>query len=524
MKKKIILLLLAVAIAFHNGISAQNNGGSIDFTDLYGPAVTCYYGTYNHPYSRKGVVQGRHTLITAQAYDHHTGDELPLLPEGVDRVIRLGNESCGAEAESISYRFTVDYFKSILLLKFAVVLEDPNHYDFQQPRFTLKVMNSKNELVEDCALYDVTADGHIPGFNSYDDPTCMIVRWRPWTNLGIDLSPYIGQEVVVQFTTYDCKEGGHFGYAYFTASCIENHLSFVECEGRDVTLTAPDDFLYYLWDDGSSHQTNSYHVEGDDIDASCQIISATGCQFTLHAHISSVENLPTEDYIVYDTICLDDPYQDNYFDLPPQTNKGDFIFLNTLFDVNLCSDDTDITLFLHVTDEHSYFTDDIEGLKEVHVSTNLNTGVYNYRITPIPNVSRYIWTLSNENWICKPNGAECQITVLTPEKATLSVMVENHCNIDMRSIDLNASFFDVDDMAETVHDMFPNPAKDIITVVGDDIQTIEFFDKYGRIVKQLNFSGSNEETIDVSDLDNAVYIVNIQYSDNKLIKQLVVAK
>ena len=519
--KNITLFLLALAVAFCEGLSAQNNGGCIDFTDLYSSAVTCWSGYFDDPYMCHGVVDGRHTLITItdQGFDHNTGGNLPFLPPGENRVIRLGNDHSDREAEAISYRFTVDYFKSILLLKFAVVLEDPNHDSSEQPRFVVKVTNSNNQLVEECAQYDVTAAGNIPGFNSQGN-----VRWRPWTNLGIDLSPYIGQEVVVEFITYDCDQGAHFGYAYFTATCIENHLSFVECEGRDVTLTAPDDFLYYLWDDGSTSQTNDYYVEGQSLDVACRIVSATGCQFTLNAHITVEDNLPTEDIIVYDTVCLGDPYHENYFDLPPQMDKGDFIFLNTLFDVNLCSDDTDITLFLHVTDERPEFTSNIEGLKEVHVSTNLNTGIYNYRINPISNIREYVWTLSNDNWIIKPDGTECQIIVLTPEKATLSVKAINSCGYDMRSIDLNASFFDVDDMTETIYDMFPNPANDKITVLGHGIQAVEIIDKYARTVKRLSFSDSDEETIDVSDLDNAVYIVNIQYSDNKLIRQLVVAK
>ena len=519
MKKIFLSILLLLVAGFSVGLSAQNNDGCIDFTDLYGPAVTCWSGFFDDPHLHQGVVQNRHTLITHQGYDPNTGNNLPVLPEGENRVIRLGNNLSDREAEAISYRFTVDYFKSILLLKFAVVLEDPNHDPSEQPRFVVRVTNSNNQLVEECAQYDVTAAGHIPGFNSHGK-----VRWRPWTNLGIDLSPYIGQEVNVEFITYDCDRGAHFGYAYFTATCLENHLSFVECDDRNVILTAPDDFQSYHWDNGSTNQTCSYYVEGESLDVSCRIVSATGCQFTLNAHITVEDNLPTEDLVVYDTICLGDSYQDNYFDLPPQMDKGDFIFLNTLFDVNLCSDDTDITLFLHVTDERPQFKSDIEGLKEVHVSTNLNTGIYNYRINPISNIREYVWALSTDNWIIKPDGTECQITVLTPEKATLSVKAINSCGYDIRFIELNASFFGVDDMNEKVCDMFPNPAKDKITVVGNGIQTVEILDKYGRTVKKIGCSGSDEETIDVSDLDNAVYIVNIQYSNNRLIKQLVVAK
>ena len=112
-------------------------------------------------------MEGRHTLITQQGTDPHTGDQLPLLPPGESAVIRLGNVRTGAEAEAITYRFIVEDDAAVLLLKFAVVLEDPGHEAIYQPRFVVRVLDGNGQLVESCAEYDVSAGAGIQGFETY---------------------------------------------------------------------------------------------------------------------------------------------------------------------------------------------------------------------------------------------------------------------------------------------------------------------------------------------------------------------
>ena len=330
-----------------------------DFMDLHGSCVTCNYGTTRNPFQNTGIVNGRHTLITQQGSDPNTGGQLPLLPPGESAVIRLGNERVGAEAEAITYRFIVEDDAAILLLKFAVVLEDPNHSAIFQPRFVVRVLDGNGNLVEDCAEYDVSAGAGIPGFQTYSGWYGGCVRWRPWTNVGIDLSHFVGQEVRVQFVTYDCNLYGHFGYAYFMASCISNRLELVSCNGQTVTLAAPPDFESYHWSNGSTQRTTQFTVTGQSLDAYCDITSATGCQFTLCAHISNETGLPTNDMTVYDTICEGDGYNDHYFNLPEQNELGNFTYVTTLFNLSNCTGDIDITLFLTVLQRYYTYYDDV---------------------------------------------------------------------------------------------------------------------------------------------------------------------
>lgn len=508
---------LAVFLLFSMATIAQS--GDIDFTNLSGPGVTCYYGKYDNPFANVGISNGRHTIVSHQGYDSNTNNQLPYLPPGETKVVQLGDKYPGGNAEAIEYVFTVDYFKSILLLKFAVVFEDPSHEPYEQPRFVVRVLNEQGSLVEECAEYDVTAAGSIPGFNSVG-----MVRWRPWTNVGIDLSSYIGKKVRVQFVTYDCLFSAHFGYAYFTAKCIENHLSIASCESQTIKLKAPDDFVSYHWDNGDTSQESEYFVSDISRDASCVITSATGCQFTLHAHITVETGLPTEDIVIYDTICIGDSYQDNYFNIPPQNQMGNYIFLNTLFDLNNCVGEADLVLLLHVTDEQPAFSDEIEGIQNVHVATNIFPGEYTYRINKIPRVKDYVWSLSNPNWSLYPNQNECRVIVKTHESAILTVRAKNSCGNDERSITLNANFYDVDESSDQAPHAYPNPASNLLTVEGLNIQRLIITNIIGQELIVHNGCGRDKIVLDTSGLDNGIYILSIEYSHFKTQQQIAISR
>lgn len=350
-----------------------------NFTNLTASGVTCQYGMFENPFQYTGIASGRHTVISQQGSDPNTGHQLPFLPPGENRVVKLGNEQVGKQAEAITYQFTVNPDYAILLLKFAVVLEDPGHPAPAQPRFVVRVLNNAGQLVEDCAEYDVTAAGDIPGFQTYTSGWYN-VRWRPWTNVGIDLSDYAGQPIRLQFVTYDCDYWGHFGYAYFTASCMSNKLALSGCNGSQVTLVAPSGFESYAWDNGSTSTTATYTVNGTTT-ANCLITSATGCQFTLSGTLSAQSGLPTSSSTIYDTICEGDSYNQHFFNLPTQWETGTHTFRNTFFNAGNCTGgNVTTTLYLTVLPKYHHIYDAVcQGTNyNAHGFhyTNLQTGSY----------------------------------------------------------------------------------------------------------------------------------------------------
>ena len=133
-----------------------------DFMDLTSNAVTGYYGHIYDTVLNVGIVPGHHTLVTQQGTDPWTGNQLPLLPNGENVVVRLGNSGVGAETESLIYTFTVDPDYPILLLKYAVVLEDPHHIEIEQPRFLIQMLDANGQLLNGCMEYNVISSPTIP--------------------------------------------------------------------------------------------------------------------------------------------------------------------------------------------------------------------------------------------------------------------------------------------------------------------------------------------------------------------------
>lgn len=323
-----------------------------DFTDLNQPWVVATYGMTDNPFERRGVINGRHTVLDQQGEDPVVGEKLKFLPQGVNRVVRLGNWEIGAEAESVTYHFKVDRERPVLLLNFAVVLEDPDHEYVAQPRFVMRVSDKNGDLVESCTEYDVRAGGDVDGFQTviYRNST---VRWRDWTSVGLNLSAYAGEELQVSFITYDCEHYGHFGYAYFYAGCIPARLSLADCAGEEFELKAPDHFASYLWSDGQTSNTVRWSKNNGDRPISCELTSATGCRFSLHAVVKSGADLPLEDKTIRDTVCEGDPYVKNSFNLPPQFRSD--LHTATFLDVADCDRSREVKVELELQVVQKYF-------------------------------------------------------------------------------------------------------------------------------------------------------------------------
>jgi hypothetical protein len=177
-----------------------------------------------------GIVNGRHTIRSvANGVDPVLapyGVNLPQVGEG-SYSVRLGNSSVNAEADLISYTFTVNAQNKNFTFRYAVVLENPSdHPANQQPFFGWYILRGPsiffsfsppwayNHLVT--SGY-VVADSSNPFFKSVDGKV-----YRGWTPTCVDLSAYLGQTMTIVFYTADCSAGGHFGYAYIDGLCLSN--------------------------------------------------------------------------------------------------------------------------------------------------------------------------------------------------------------------------------------------------------------------------------------------------------------
>ena len=228
----------------------------INYVDLHGEDVVATYGTFSNPYANIGVYDTaftddpkywRHTINwDPDEYDPRTGGRLKIVPEEEVASVRLGNWNVGAEGESLSFFYTVDGENAaILLLKYAVVLEDPNHGPADQPHFNLEILDEWGNLIDyTCGTADFYADSHRPGWN-----TCGSVTWKDWTTIGLNLDAYDGERLEVRLTTRDCNWSGHFGYAYFTMGCAAAKIVSTSCgDDAQMSIAAPSGFAYEWFD------------------------------------------------------------------------------------------------------------------------------------------------------------------------------------------------------------------------------------------------------------------------------------
>ena len=270
----------------------------VNFVDLQSPHVLCTYGHYPDPSTGASpdenigivdfgpdAIESRHTLHKDPTErDPRTGDSLRTVPQGALASVRLGNWAVNSEAESITYDITVDsVYQGILLVKYAVVLEEPGHD--QEPEFRMEVLDQNGDLIDaTCGQAHFTySEAKDAGWNIYEyipegSSWGSTIAWKDWTTVGVNLMPYHGQTIKVRFTTMDCNWSGHFGYAYFTLDCANAHIETNNC-GNDAAISciAPEGFNYY-W----------YNELGDSVGDSRELIVDAGMH-TYTCRVSFVE-------------------------------------------------------------------------------------------------------------------------------------------------------------------------------------------------------------------------------------------
>ena len=253
--------------------------GCPDVLDLNSNYVRCLKnGAITFPNCGSSDAYCRHAIhIDTNERDGLTNNQLRTVGPGLPGSVRLGNWLTGGEYESVIYYLHVDtLLYSLIMLHYAAVLQNPEHTPFEQPRFIMQILDQNDSVIDpQCGAADFISDTSL-GWNRCD----MDVLWKDWTTIGINLTPYHGQDVRLKLTTYDCRLGNHFGYAYFYAECQQPYAASDHCGTVDTnTLTAPDGFNY-LW----------YYDSPNDPVATTQSITYSTSEGSIHCRLSFIEN------------------------------------------------------------------------------------------------------------------------------------------------------------------------------------------------------------------------------------------
>ena len=205
----------------------------------------------------------QHDILTdPTGFDSHAGltagiPNIPYLAPGGGGVsVRLGNSDVNYGTEKLGYMINVTPTNNFYSYKYAVVLEDPDgHTSSQQPSFSVLLRNGSGVIVTDpCVSFSINGlaaavDTSFHPFLETDAVGNIVTSYyKKWATKMVDLTPYIGQTVTLEFITQDCTLGAHYGYAYIDASCPHLQTPMTYCQGNTTgVLIAPAGYLSYQW-------------------------------------------------------------------------------------------------------------------------------------------------------------------------------------------------------------------------------------------------------------------------------------
>ncbi len=228
---------------------------------------TCYTGNVSVGPNLENIITlqklsgpkfNRQTLFSAKT-DRQTNDYFggfPVLcPNGSNYSVKLGNNQGGAQAEGLSYEFTIpsnqnSYF---LVYNYAVVFQDPDHSPFQQPRLELEITNVTDNSPINCpSLAFIPNGAGLPGFykSPIVDPNSTPVWCKDWSAVTVNLNGLAGKKIRMLFKTADCTFSAHFGYAYLdiNAECSSEFVGASYChDDTAVNIVAPYGYQNYKW-------------------------------------------------------------------------------------------------------------------------------------------------------------------------------------------------------------------------------------------------------------------------------------
>lgn len=237
---------------------------NIDFEKGTFEGWTCYTGytaavngANEINLSVSGPTTDRHTMYSANSglLDPY-GNFSVNCPNGSGHSIRLGNDRGGGEAEGISYEFTIPADRNVysLMYYYAVVFQDPNHQEFQQPRMVVEITNVTDNTLISCSSLTFIPYGSsvLPGFfesTVYGDDGTPI--WcKPWSAVTINLNGNAGKTIRLFFKTADCTFRRHFGYAYIdvNSECSDEFVGASYCaDDSAVNVVGPYGYQNYTW-------------------------------------------------------------------------------------------------------------------------------------------------------------------------------------------------------------------------------------------------------------------------------------
>lgn len=385
-----------------------------------------------------------------------------------------------------------------------------------QPFDTLSVVVPVNpnkeydmEPITTCAT-SVTIDG-----NSYDVPGVYDLLYE--TASGCDSIVHVtllsgNQDVLYLPPVTVCEQYDWFGETIVSEGL--NHLEHVVpnatpegCDSlyiQDVTIGYPPENPEFTIRSCDSMFYWGYWLNAT-MDVSYSFTTSEGCDYDSILHFILLPSGNT-----FDTIVACDSYSwynGTSVETLTQSNDYEAVFTGE----NGCESHFYLNLTIYETPSFN----EIKGLGNVAVATNFWPGEYVYYLDDSTGMDtgKIIWELSdNENgeWEFWPRGASCTIVAYTMGNKVLSAKsgTEGECGKEVFKT-IYCSGFGVDDTELDQLKVYPNPACDELFVECDGLRKVSVVSLMGQRLKEISVEGDHLVRIPLSDLPQALYLVQV---------------
>ena len=171
---------------------------------------------------------------------------------------------------------------------------------------------------------------------------------------------------------------------------------------------------------------------------------------------------------------------------------------------------------------------EILGYTQVAYSSNQWPGIYHYYVmdSTLLEPGSITWSCSNSDWVFVPvSDFHCMVIAKSQGTSLLSIETNTSvgCNTTA-SLEINATAFGVEDEEEMGILLFPNPAQTEVTVSAPGLSHVRVFNVIGRIVKELPIDRSDTVMLNVGDLPQGLYFVEIMSSFGRTTRPLMISR
>ena len=169
----------------------------------------------------------------------------------------------------------------------------------------------------------------------------------------------------------------------------------------------------------------------------------------------------------------------------------------------------------------------IAGYTQVACVTDFWPGSYYYYAIDSTALGSEVihWTCSRPDWIILPKSDfSCELIITTLGSGTLTATITSGCEAS-QTIVLNATPYGIDENQNDQITLFPNPAQSFISLESSlSLHQVTLLNLLGQIIKELSYSPTYQTRIDVADLPEGAYLMQIETNYGTIAKLLMISR